>query len=207
MSSLELPRATRLAEKSEVPRAHWERVEAGQTAKFIEGFVLTEVDEPDSLFHFYAEVNVSNSRLWEVLVALANMLPDVCSCIFCWYEDADDVTHGEYWDKILVLAELAALEKELVQDCYLEFGLIYEDEKTLIEVYMAESKFLKVWGVDQQHFELIMKEHSIPALEKMRFVDEFPKVVVPLTSLDAEARSTEEILDLLRKTFASEFKE
>ncbi|RSK42277.1 hypothetical protein [Hymenobacter perfusus] len=201
MSNLEIPKAIRLATKSEVPRAYWKKVDAGQAAAFVEGFVLTGVEDPEQLFRFYAEVNVNNSRLWEVLVDLAAMLPDRCACIFCWYEDADDVIHGEYQDKTLVLEELASLNKELVQDCYLEFGLIYNDEKTLVEVYVAESKFIKVWGVNKEHFESIMKKHNLPAHEEMHFVDEFPKVVVPFTSLDTEARPTEEILDLLKEVF------
>ncbi|WP_045689804.1 hypothetical protein [Hymenobacter sp. AT01-02] len=183
-----------------MPRSYWDTIDAWQEVEFVEGFVLTEVEDPEQLFRFYAEVNVNNSRLWELFTDLAAMLPSVCACIFCPYED--EVTHGEYQDKALVLGKLASLQKELVQDCFLEFGLIYEDEKTLMEAYVAESKFVKVWGVDRQHFEQIMQQHRIPAFEEMRFVDEFPKVVVPLTKLDAEARPTEEVIALLDKAFA-----
>lgn len=200
MTSLGLPIAIRLAEKSEVPRAYWERVDAGQAATFVEGFVLSEVEDPEQLFRFYAEVNVNNSRLWTVLTDLAAILPDVCACIFG--AKGDEVTYGDYQEKELVMAVLSSLQKELTQDCFLEFGLIYNDEKMLIEVYVAESKFVKIWGVDRQHFEQIMQQHRIPAFEEMRFVDEFPKVVVPLTELDAEARPTEEVIALLDKAFA-----
>ena len=131
------------------------------------------------------------------------MLPDVCACLFCPYEG--DVTYGEYQDKEFTLAVLDSLRKELVADCRLEFGLIYNDEEILIEIYVVESKFIKIWGVDRQHFEQIMKQYGIPEFEEMRFVDEFPKVVVPLTTLDAEAKSTEEVLNLLGKAFVSEY--
>jgi hypothetical protein len=149
---------------------------------------------------FYAEINVNNSRLWEVFIHLTDMLPAVCACLFCPYEG--DINYGEYQDKGLVLAVLGALQKELTADCRLEFGLIYNDEETLLEVYVAESKFVKIWGVDRLQFVQIMKKHGIEEFEEMRFVDEFPKVVVPLTSLDAEAKSTEEVLDFLEKTFS-----
>lgn len=201
MSSLELPKTTRFAEERDVPRSYSDRIAARREAHFVDGFVLTEVENPEQLFRFYAEVNVNNSRLWEFFIHLAAMLPDVCACLFCAYED--DVTYGEYQDKKLILATLGSLQKELAEDCHLEFGLIYNDEVTLIEAYVAESKFVKIWGVDRQHFEHIMSQHGIPKFEEMRFVDEFPKVVVPLTTLDAEAKSTEEILDLLENAFAS----
>jgi hypothetical protein len=204
MSSLELPKTTRFAEERDVPRSYSERIAARREAHFTEGFVLTEVEDPEQLFRFYAEININNSRLWELFTHLATMLPDVCACLFCWHEDADDVTSGEHQNKELTLAILDSVQKELVGDCYLEFGLIYSDEATLIEVYVAESKFVKIWGVDQQHFEQIMGQHGIPKFEEMHFVDEFPKVVVPLTALDAEAKSTEEVLDLLEKTFSPE---
>ncbi|GAB3227026.1 hypothetical protein GCM10027346_09920 [Hymenobacter seoulensis] len=162
---------------------------------------MSEVEDPELLFRFYAEVNVNNSRLWELLLDLAAMLPDVCACLSCPYQG--EVTYGDYQDKDLTLAMLGSLQKELVEDCRLEFGLIYNDEEALIEIYVAESKFIKVWGVDRQHFEQLMNQHSIPEFEEMRFVDEFPKVVVPLTTLNAEAKSTEEVIDLLTNAFAT----
>jgi hypothetical protein len=203
MSSLELPKTTRFAEERDVPRSYSDKIAARREAHFVEGFVLTEVEDPEQLFRFYAEVNVNNSRLWELFTQLATMLPDVCTCLFCQHENADDVTSGEHQDKELTLATLNSMQRELVGDCYLEFGLIYSDETTLIEIYVAESKFVKIWGIDQPHFEQIMAQHGISKFEEMRFVDEFPKVVVPLTTLDAEAKSTEEILDLLETAFVS----
>ena len=201
MSSLELPKTTRFAEEQEVPRSYWDKIAVRRATPFIEGFVLSEVEDPEQLFRFYAELNVNNSRLWELFTHLAAMLPDVCACLFCPYED--DVTYGEYQDKELILAILNSLQKELTEDCRLEFGLIYNDEASLMEIYVAESKFVKIWGVDQQHFERIMAQHGIPKLEKMHFVDEFPKIIVPLTTLYAEAKPTEEVLQLLGNAFAS----
>ncbi|MBF9236307.1 hypothetical protein I2I05_02755 [Hymenobacter sp. BT683] len=200
MPSLELPKTTRFAEEQEVPRSYWDKIAARREAHFVEGFVLTEVEDPEQLFRFYAEVNINNSRLWEVFVHLAAMLPDVCACLFCPYEG--DVTYGEYQEKELILAILGSLQKELTEDCRLEFGLIYNDESTLTEIYVAESKYVKIWGVDRQHFEKLMAQHDIPYFEEMQFVDGFPKVVVPLTTLDEEAKSTEETLDLLENVFA-----
>lgn len=205
MSGLELPITTRFAEESEVPRSYWDKIAARREAHFVEGFVLTEVEEPQQLFRFYAEVNVNNSRLWELFTSLTATLPDVCACLFCPYEGA--ATYGEYQDKELILSILGSLQKELVADCRLEFGLIYNDEETLTEIYVAESKFIKIWGADRQHFEQIMEQHGIPEFEEMRFVDEFPKVVVPLTTLDTEAKPTEEVLGLLEKAFVSEIQE
>ncbi|MBG8555598.1 hypothetical protein [Hymenobacter guriensis] len=205
MSSLELPKTTRFAGKSEVPRSYWDKIAARLEAHFVEGYVLSDVEDPQQLFRFYAEININNSRLWQLFKDLAAILPDVCACLFCPY--GDEVTYGEYQDKELTLAVLGSLKSELAADCRLEFGLIYNDEETLIEIYVAESKFVKVWGIDRPHFEQIMKQYGIPEFEKMRFVDEFPKVVVPLTTLDSQAKSTEEVLNLLTKAFAPEGRE
>lgn len=199
LPNLEMPRTTRFAEESEVPRQYWERIAARREAHFSEGFTLKEVKDTSQQFNFYAEVNVHNSKLWGLFIELTEMLPDVCACLFSFFND--EVNYGEYQSKELVLAIIGSLKKELIEDCRMEFGLIYNDEESLVEVYVAESKFIKVWGVDKQLFKQIMQRNGIPEFDEMRFVDEYPKVVVPLTTLDADAKSTEEIIDLLEKAF------
>jgi hypothetical protein len=49
MSSLELPKTTRFAEKSEMPRSYWDKIATRQEAHFVEGYVVTDAEDAQQL--------------------------------------------------------------------------------------------------------------------------------------------------------------
>src|SRR5690606_15493182 len=124
MRSLELPKSIKFAESEDAPKSKeiQDRIEQRKLATFTEGFVLRDVEAEDSLFSFYAEINVDNSRFWEVFFELSKTLPEVCACIFS-YESHEPI-YGDYIEKEKILVVLSQFQKELTEDCFLEFGLI-----------------------------------------------------------------------------------
>ena len=140
---IELPRTIRPAEEYEIPKGSpaFERLKLMRTANIVEGYKIvddsTRTQEQKNIpFKFYAEININNSKLWSVLLNLANEPPDVVSLIF-GHEDCD-VEFSEYQSKELILQSISHFEIELTQDSFIQWGLIYSDEENLVEFFVDE---------------------------------------------------------------------
>jgi hypothetical protein len=123
LSKLELPRAIKFAEPKDVPRREntLKRIEERKRTEFTEGYVLTDMDaSQNQSFTFYSEININNSRLWTLFLQLSELLPEVCSCLFGTVDD-EEPQYGVYIEKTKVMDILKSFEKELTQDCFLEF--------------------------------------------------------------------------------------
>ena len=198
---LEAPPTIRLPRPEEIP-SHpevLEQLKAREHANIVEGYTLANNTTHDLPFTFYAEINIENSRLWAIFKALANQLPAEVSCIYNLYEE--DAIVSAYKGKNLILAQLEQYETELTQDCFLEFGLIYHSQDALGEVFVADSKFLKVWGSDETAFRQLMDGFGLSEIEDLNFIDEFPKVVEPLTMFNDKVKSTETVIAELNEFF------
>jgi hypothetical protein len=92
----------------------------------------------------------------------------------------------------------------LTQDCTIEFGLIYHTDEKLEEVFVSDSKFLKVWSNEETSFRQIMNEFGLREIQELNFIDEFPKVVEPLIMFNKSAKRPEIVIDELDKFFQSQ---
>jgi hypothetical protein len=200
---LESPPTIRLPLPEELPNNPevFEKLKKRQDAKIIEGFVLKPNNSHDLPFEFYAEININNSRLWELFTSLTNLLPDTVNCIYNLYEDEALFSPG--LNKIDILTFLETLKIELTQDCNLEFGIIYNTEEELEEIFVSDSKYLKVWSSKEVSFRKIMHEFCINEIPGLNFIDEFPKVVEPLTMHNSQARETQLVIAELNHYFNS----
>jgi hypothetical protein len=135
---------------------------------------------------------------------LSELLPEVCSCLFGTADD-EEPQYGVYLEKTKVMDILTSFEKELTQDCFLEFGLIYSTDTEVTEIYVPKTKYVKFWGVDKESFVRIMDTNNIQARDEMNFVDDFPRVTRSLTQFDRKARSTEEVIMALEENFIDKF--
>lgn len=191
---LESPPTLKLAKSYEVPKRVelLERINQGQRANIVEGFTIQYNEKGQLPFAFYAEINVDNSRFWGLFLALSQTLPDMVSCLYGWHDE--EPIFNEYAAKPEVLEQLQKFELELTQDCNLEFGLIYQTEEALIELFADNSKYFKFWGTDEAEFRQIISSFSITEVADLNFFDEFPKVVVPLTTINKNAIPTEDII-------------
>jgi hypothetical protein len=200
---LELPRTIKDLSEDEFEgdASLIDRVKAKQHAKIVEGYKLIPNNEQTELpFIFYSEININNSRLWDLFIFLCKeQLPDTAALIFGFYDN--EVNYGKYLAKVDIIIELAKYQREIVEDCHLELGLIYHSELTLIEIYIAEAKYIKVWGCDEESFRNIMNAFNLKEVENIEFIDEYPKVVYPLKTIMEDAVDTFEIITDLQEKF------
>src|SRR5690606_33733922 len=197
-------KSIKFAESEDAPKSKeiQDRIEQRKKATFTEGFVLRDVEADNSSFSFYAEINVDNSRFWDVFFDLSKALPEVCACIFA-YESHEPI-YGDYIEKENILDVLSQYKKELTEDCFLEFGLIFNTDTELVEVYVPRAKYFQFWGNDKIEFLMIMSKNNLFEFEEMSFVDEFPKVVYALKYVDENARTTGEVINALEAAFLNQ---
>jgi len=83
---LELPKTLRVPDLSEMPinSSNREMLEKRKTANIVEGYTLQDKNEKlkKTPFNFYAEININNSRLWDLIVLLSIELPDQAGLVF-----------------------------------------------------------------------------------------------------------------------------
>lgn len=199
---LELPVTIRVPLPEEMP--HREDIEEilqkRKQARIQEGFMYTPNDTQQLPFTFYAAINVNNSRLWQVFSALTQLFPDEeLSCVYGLTEE-EPVTTG-YFAKAHVLATLEKYRTELAQDASLEFGLLYHTKETLIELFVTESKYIKFWGSDRPALIRLMLEFGIPQAQHLAFIDEYPKISMPLRNFVPAAKHPESVIRGLDSAF------
>lgn len=126
-------------------------------------------------------------------------LPEVVAPLFGMSDC--EVTYGQYFDKIDVVEFLSKFKRELTQDSFMEFGLLYHDEESLVEVFIADSKYIKFWGSDSVLFQKIMRDFDLNEIENLEFIDEYPKVREPLHLFTEDITDTRELINILTQEF------
>lgn len=171
-----------------------------ESAKIAEGYMLwpntTHLHLP---FTFYAEININNSRFWKLFTSLAYFLPETVSWIYNLYEQ--EASYGPYMNKKEIIQFLEKFELELTQDCNMEFGLIFQTDEELEEIFVAETKYIKVWSSKQAIFRQLMRTFGLEEIPDLKFNDEFPKTVTHLTSINANAKPTRIIINEMNDYF------
>jgi hypothetical protein len=82
---------------------------------------------------------------------------------------------------------LALLEKfnyYLANDCYIQFGLASQTETELTEVFVTPTKHFQIWTNKGDILANVMNKRGIPRLDKLQFIDEFPRVTKALQYKD-----------------------
>ena len=82
MKKLELPITIRLATKDDVPNdpGILSDIKEGLDAHIIEGYIVHPNTASELPFDFYAEINIDNSKLWQLVSSLESTLP-MHSCL------------------------------------------------------------------------------------------------------------------------------
>jgi hypothetical protein len=176
------------------------RLKAREEALIREGYTLQHNPSTDVPFRFFSEINIDNSRLWDLFTALAASMPQELSLIYGHIDEGP--TYGRYLPKQELLEGLAPYRLELTQDGMLETGLIYQDEARLEEVFIRRAKYLQFWGVDEAAFRHLMQSFGLEQVEGLSFMDDFPLATEPLKQHRPEARETDEVLKELGARFS-----
>jgi len=203
--NLELPITLRAPNIDEVP-ANFEaseRLEKRKSANIVEGYILHQKENnpnhTDLGFNFYAEININNSNLWNLIVSLSKEMPETIAIIFG--HEGSELNYGEYSNKKETLSFLSKYTKEIVADTFIEIGLIFHSENELIEIFISESKYIKFWGINEKSFIQIMNDFNLQQIDNIEFVDEYPKVREALRLFDETAIETNELIKLFETEF------
>ena len=126
-------------------------------------------------------------------------MPDNISCIYNLHNE--EAIFSVYKERNIILEQLENYKIELIQDCNLEFGLIYQREGQLEEILVSNFKYLKVWGNNQLAFNILMKDFKLNEMINLNFIDEFPRVIEPLTRFNEKAKMSETIIEEFNNLF------
>ena len=199
---LKIPRTIRDISEEDVPgnSSAMEQRKAKRSARIIEGFKLFQNENKSEFpFIFGAEINIDNDRLWDLFISLCEELPNNAALLFGFYDN--DLNYGRYTEKERIIFELSKYRREISEDCHLELGLIHHTESKLIEVFIAEAKYIKFWGVDEISFMGIMSRFNLSETSDIEFIDEYPKAVYPLRTIVEDVADTFEIITNLQEKF------
>ena len=199
---LKIPRTIRDISEEDVPgnSSAMEQRRAKRSARIIEGFKLFQNENKSEFpFIFGAEINIDNDRLWDLFISLCEELPNNAALLFGFYDN--DLNYGRYAEKERIIFELSKYRREISEDCHLELGLIHHTESKLIEVFIAEAKYIKFWGVDEISFMGIMSRFNLSETSDIEFIDEYPKAVYPLRTIVEDVADTFEIITNLQEKF------
>ncbi|HEY0272872.1 MAG TPA: hypothetical protein VGC22_06780 [Chitinophaga sp.] len=201
---LELPITLRVPTPGEMPDRPdiYELLEKRQAANIRPGYMLQPNQTPQLPYAFQASINVDNSRLWELFLALAAFFPERTSAVY--NETEQDTLTTSPQSTAYVLQHFSRYRTELTQDCTLEFGLLSNTRHQLTELAVSSCKYIKFWGSDEPAFTALMKTFHLPLFRRLDFVDEFPKIVLPLRRLVQGATPPAQVVEHFDRAFKVE---
>ncbi|WP_313384096.1 hypothetical protein [Chishuiella sp.] len=203
--NLKLPKTLRFPTENEIPMnsSVLEKLKLSKNSNIIPGFTFqlkdNNIENKELHFKFYAEINIDNPKLWDLIIALSMTLPENCALIFGHIDF--EINYGNYENKYAILNYIKEFETELTQDTFMNWGLIYHDGENLIEIFVDESKFLKYWGTDEERFRQIMNNFELKENKNLEFIDEYPKVRESIQLHFQNVLNTKELIDNLQEKF------
>ena len=199
MMKLELPETIRAARPEEAPAQEdiQNRIAAAQYARIQEGYTVKLADDASLPFSFFSEINVNNSRLFPLFMRLLEPLPEIVSFIFSHIDE--EAHYSEYRNKAEVIALLSRFELELTKDGFFEFGIIYQDQEQLQEVFVKRAKYLQCWASDMDAFLDVMNEFGLHHVPDLNFMDEYPMVTEMLRLHHTGITETHELVAFFKK--------
>jgi len=198
-STLKFPDGIRLAHLDELPgpepdrAAAWARI---QSANIAPGFTLTE--STDSRFAFYAEANVDGQRIWAVFRDLCQRLLGPQATLIIGEIDDEPMPLGSAYT-LELLALLEPHQYQLANDGWLQFGLVSKDADLLTEVFVAPTKHFKVWLSDVKCLRSVLRDHAVPEVEELEFIDEYPRTTTRLLSDKVSFRVPSALIEHLER--------
>ncbi len=197
---LNFPIGIRFAKANEITETNSEKSELLKkihNANIQQGFVISHPVK-DAKFKFYAEANIHAQKVWLIFRNLIEvLLPDEVMPIIGKLDD-EFLHNGEYDSKLKLLDLFEEFQFYLANDCYIQFGLGYESETELTEVFVTPTKHFQIWTNDSKNLKNIMEKHKIPEFEKLEFIDEFPRATISL-EYENQFQNHEELVDYLTK--------
>ncbi|UZT97743.1 hypothetical protein ODZ84_21635 [Chryseobacterium fluminis] len=79
--------------------------------------------------------------------------------------------------------------------------MIFNDDKSLVEIFIDESKYIKYWGVDENFFRETMNDFGLKETEDLEFIDEYPKVRNVLTGFDENVIDSKTLIEIFSEKY------
>ncbi len=171
-------------------------------ANISQGFIIRPNKTPLLPFTFTGEININNNRLWQLFLALADDLPTSVCCTYGL--SGEDPVTTDYLPKADILSTFSRFELELTMDCSFEYSLLYHTKAMLMEVAVTESKYIKFSGSDKGKLLQKMDAFGLKETRSISFIDEHPKVVLPLQQVVPSARRTADVIWSFNRAFGVE---
>jgi hypothetical protein len=148
-------------------------VARAQATIFTTGYTLKETGRPE--FPAYAEINVHAPGLWPLVRDLCNALLPERAALLIGMKDGE-LHSCPYRAKSLLLAAVEPYGESLARDGFVQFGFIWQRAGVTDEVFVPPARYLKIWTTRQAELEGVLREHSIPRVQTLAFLDEYPLV-------------------------------
>lgn len=193
------PDGIRLAQRDELPgsassrAAAWARI---QTANIETGFTIVKSTDPR--FSFYAEANVNAPMIWIVFRDLCKALLGSRAILMMSEIDDDPAPLGSA-GTLQILTMLETHSYQLAHDGYIQFGLVHEDTNAPTEVFVTSTKHFQVWLNDEKRLRAVLKAYDVPEMEKLEFIDQYPRTTTPLSLDQVSFSEPGEFVEYVRK--------
>ena len=194
--ALILPRGVRLARPEEIPAGN--ELSAGP-AHLMTGFVV-HVQPPEKQYVALLEVNVHAASIWPVFRDLVEALLPAAAALIVGVKDAEP-EFGPYTSREAALNALDEHHEHLVHDGLMEFGMIFQSQGRMEEVFVPAAKYIRIWTNQPGTARAVLTRHGIPEVEHLAFLDHYPRVSETLLQPDGSAGWLP-VLKALRVAFA-----
>jgi len=177
------PRGVRFPREDEIPGDKQEVLDKVAQAHITTGYVRRDAEnEP---FQTYIEANVHAPNVFSVFRDLVwALVPDVAAPLIGVKEDEPEF--GPYTDREWAVGVFEPYVDLLQNDGFLEFGVLHQSDFGFEEIFVASSKFFKIWTNNGPKAEEVLQAAGIPRSETLQFIDEYPMVSL---SLDDEGNA------------------
>lgn len=167
------PRGIRFPRKNEMPPGNEDALARIAGAGINTGYVRN--DEGSDSFSSYFEANVHAHNVFSVFKELAqSILPEVAAPLIGIKEEGP--TFGPYTDKQLAINVLEPHKELLQHDGFLEFGITFQYQGKIEEIFVASPKYFKIWTNQPELVARVFETAGIPECQKLEFIDEYPMV-------------------------------
>lgn len=167
------PRGVRFPTKNEVPKGNEEALESISKANITTGYIRN--DDGGENFSAYFEANVHAPNIFSVFQDLArSLLPNTAAPLIGLKEE--ETIFGPYTDFDSAIAVFEPHRDLLQNDGFLEFGITFQYEGKIEEIFVESSKYFKIWTNQPDLVVNIFENVGIPKCETLEFIDEYPMV-------------------------------
>ncbi len=180
---LVFPKGVRFPRDDEWPAGYQAELAELENVTITTGYVAHE--QGGEGFSAYFEANAHAPEVFKVFRALAvALLPDIAAPIVGI--KGEQPVFGHYTDRDAALGVFEPYVYELENDGFLEFGVMFQVGGITEEVFVHQTKYLKVWTNKPDAVRGVFKEHGIVQAVELRFIDSFPHVSETLPTQDDE---------------------